>query len=963
MSTADVDLKSTIRNVCMTFPIDLKVVHLNAQSLADTSHNSEFKHIFASDDNYKVDIIAVSETFLKPNHPDTVVQISNFNVYRNDRKDRNCGGVAVFVKDSLKSRVLCYSTSPYPINIHTPEYIILEIELRQMKILFACIYRPPKVGHMNLFENDLFTHLFNYKYTIIAGDMNARFGSESFETENILEMLTMCNLSRVPFGNTFHTAKTDSNLDVIASNCPELLIKYGQSAAPGFSGHDLIYAVYSLSTPTFHPRMITYRDFKNFNTDAFLEQAHSLPWHEIIMIPTIDEKVDLFNTMLLDLYDRHAPLRTTRATRPPTPWMTNDIIRMMRKRTKARRTWVRSKNVSDFENFRTIRNKVKQEIRNSKIKYMHELFKSSKSTADNWKSVRMLGVGKQQQSSSNFPFTPDTLNTHFTNVASVSDPSRINATIERYCSLPVPNSEPFFFSFVYPSDIIFAVKSVKSKVKGHDEISGLLISKCLEVILPVLEHIFNFSLQSSVFPSQWKRANVIPVPKIKNPLSCSDIRPVSILPFLSKVLEKVVHNQMRNYLQIHDILDPYQSGFRNNHSTTTALIKITDDIRFAMDRRELTSLVLFDYSKAFDCVHHELLLTKLRYIGFSNSVVQWFRSYLTARSQRIVHKDGKRSEWKTVSTGVPQGSVLAPIIFALYVNDISHNFLHSRYHLYADDLQIYLHFSPLCLEETLDLLNEDICRLVSWSYDHNLVLNSEKTQFIIFGHTRILNQINHTTDSHITVDGKTVIPAPTVRNLGLIMDSTLSWSSHVHSTIQKVTSTICQLRRNLDFLPVRIRKILVQSLVFPILEYSSPAINDISETLNTKLQRSQNACVRFVLNIRRDEHITPYFIKLGWLKLKDKRNLSTAELALRIICNKSPKYLVDRFTSQSSIHNRNNRYTNSLLQIPHHRTSKCSGTFSITACKLWNSLNLQQLISKSSRYRKNYIHGQLFSKY
>ena len=418
---------------------------------------------------------------------------------------------------------------------------------------------------------------------------------------------------------------------------------------------------------------------------------------------------------------------------------------------------------------------------------------------------------------------------------------------------------------------------------------------------------------------------------------------------------------MCSYLQIHDILDPHQSGFRNNHSTTTALVKITDDVRFAMDRRELTSLVLFDYSKAFDRVHHELLLTKLRYVGFSNAVVQWFRSYLTVRSQRIVFKDGTRSEWKTVTTGVPQGSVLAPIIFALYVNDISEAFLYSHYHLYADDLQIYRHFSPVCLESASILLNEDICRLVSWSHNHNLILNCEKTQFIIFGNARILNQVKHAGQVHITVDGKTLLPVPTVRNLGLIMDNTLTWSSHVHSTIQKVSSTIYQLRRNLDFLPLKIRKILVQSLVFPILEYSSPAMNDVSKTLNLKLQRTQNACVRFVLNVRRHEHITPYFKKLGWLKLKERRSLSTVELALRIVCNKSPKYLVDRFTSQSSIHNRNNRYTNLLFQIPHHRTGKCSGTFSITACKLWNSLNLHQVLSKSSRYRKKYIYGQLFS--
>lgn len=205
--------------------------------------------------------------------------------------------------------------------------------------------------------------------------------------------------------------------------------------------------------------------------------------------------------------------------------------------------------------------------------------------------------------------------------------------------------------------------------------------------------------------------------------------------------------------------------------------------------------------------------------------------------------------------------------------------------------------------------------------------------------------------------------SPTVKSLGLTLDSTLSWQPHVRLTIKKVSSIMHNLRRNLDFLPVSIRKILVQSLVFPILEYSSVAFMDLSDTLNTKLQRTQNACVRFVLNIKRSEHITPYFCQLNWLKLRERRILATAELLLTAMSKQSPQYLINNFTEMSSVHQRSNRHTASMMQIPRHRTVKCSNTFLITASRLWNSLNLHSLLSKSSCYRKKCIHAQLLLKY
>ena len=270
-------------------------------------------------------------------------------------------------------------------------------------------------------------------------------------------------------------------------------------------------------------------------------------------------------------------------------------------------------------------------------------------------------------------------------------------------------------------------------------------------------HIFDYSLQHSAFPSVWKKANILPLPKTKNPKEAKDYRPVRNLCVLGKALEKVVHKQVAEFLENNKLLDKFQSGFRKNHSTVTALLKVTDDIRAAMDMRLLTLQVLLDHSKAFDCVHHGLLLAKLKYFGFSDSAIGWFSSYLTGRSHRVFLSSELFSEWIDIVTGVPQGSVLGPLLFLIYISDLSRAIVHSLYHVYADDIQLYLHFSINDFVTLLRLMVLDVIKVSEFCLYHNLILNVAKTQVIIFGTQRYLTQLNNLNLPPFTVNG-CVIP-------------------------------------------------------------------------------------------------------------------------------------------------------------------------------------------------------------
>jgi len=452
-----------------------------------------------------------------------------------------------------------------------------------------------------------------------------------------------------------------------------------------------------------------------------------------------------------------------------------------------------------------------------------------------------------------------------------------------------------------------------------DLISLKFLKICLPLILPVLEHIFNFSMQNSSFPKLWKRSNVRPVPKVKNPTCCKDFRPVSILCLLSKVLEKLVHEQVNEFISVKNILPPLQSGFRKGHNTTTALIKVIDDTRRAIDNRLLTNLLLLDMSKAFDCVHHTLLLTKLKYINFSQSVILWFKSYLNERYMRVYAGEEYKSERTGVETGVPQGSVLGPLLFAIYLYDLPDVLKYCSYHMYADDIQLYLHFHLESFDRTLEQLRTDVLNLIDYLNSHNLVLNVEKTQAIFIGSAAYVSQFNQSNHPSLEINGNIIPFVQTVKNLGILMDSTFNWSDHCTYVTNKVFCILAQLRRNFSYIPLHVRRILIQTLIFPHFDYILPLCTNITQTNMLKLQRAQNACIRFICNVSRFQHITPYFNMLNFLKLVDRQKMIVATMMYKIMQNNSPSYLRQQFEFIPSLLART-RSSTMLLKYPSPRT-------------------------------------------
>ncbi|KAK3921950.1 RNA-directed DNA polymerase from mobile element jockey [Frankliniella fusca] len=843
-------MRSKLKYICDNYNGKLKVVHINAQSLNNSVHYDEFVDAFCDSE---IDVIAVSETFF---HNNSKTDLRNYTVFNVNRQERSGGGVALYVSNQLNGKLLCKSNG----ESYKPEYLIVEVSFGKEKILVSCLYRPPKIGYLDHFLDDIYNVLPNYDYSIICGDLNARFGSKSYETKLVTELFELCNHTCISFEPTFHTENCHSTLDVIASNLNDKVILSGQCAAPAFSNHDMIYAVLDLSVPIAKKKQIKYRDFKNIDINALLEDVRNTPWNEVYNCDGIDSKIATFNEYILLLLNRHAPIKSFSAKNHGSPWMNADIRKMIDLRDRARQKSIKSKTAVDFATYKSLRNKAKQQIRNAKIKYYHSIFNNYPSPNKLWSNIRSLGIGKSMPTDVNsLPVSANDLNEHYLSVSSIENCDLADETEKLYSTNEYDLDNVFHFKFVTAHDIYKIITDIKSNAVGIDGVSIKFLKLILKEIVYILEHIFNYCLQSGVFPSTWKCANILPVPKVSNPCKCADFRPVSILCVLAKALEKIVHDQLYDYASHNNLFNSMQSGFRKGHSTVTALVKVADDVRKAIDERKVTVLVLLDFSKAFDRVNHRLLLIKLR---------------------------------------------------------------------------------KLDIHETVKLVNEDLNNLVKYVTSHNLHLNVTKTQPVLLGSSQYVNKLKEINVSEIVIDGTCVPYCDEVNNLGVMFDSTLSWRQHSNNVVKKVFSSLAQARRNFDCLPRTIRLRIVQSLIFPILDYGSAIFTDMNKTVTAKLQKSENACIRFVTGASRFEHITPSYVSLEIQKFSDRRTVAIASLAWKVLKYDQPVYLREMFKySARHCHN---------LVIPVHRTEKYSNSFCVTTCRLFNEYSIYEYLQLSS---------------
>ena len=326
--------------------------------------------------------------------------------------------------------------------------------------------------------------------------------------------------------------------------------------------------------------------------------------------------------------------------------------------------------------------------------------------------------------------------------------------------------------------------------------------------------VWNLSLKKCIFPQAWKTAKIIPLPKNPTVSFCgSNSRPISLLPALSKIMEKIVFKQIQNYFAADDFYTDYQHAYREEHSTFTALTQMADEWLREIDNRHPVGAVLLDFSAAFDIIDHNLLLQKLACYGFSSTATRWLESYLKNRKQTVLF-NGSLSE--LIDCGVPQRISLGPLLYSIFTNDLPLTLKDAKISMYADDPTIYI--AKPTIDELSSVLNQELPAVVTWITHNKLVLNTAKTNSIVFGtKTMLTNKLK----LRLYVNDVAVEQVQETKILAIISDNKLTWSKHIEKVTNKMGKSLSTIRRCRDFLPFNVRGSVIKSLVLSHLDYCS----------------------------------------------------------------------------------------------------------------------------------------------
>lgn len=508
-------------------------------------------------------------------------------------------------------------------------------------------------------------------------------------------------------------------------------------------------------------------------------------------------------------------------------------------------------------------------------------------------------------------------------------------TIHYYEKNRKENVGEFNFNMTDENEVANVLQKIKSKAVGQDEIGIDMLILCCPHILPVITHLINVCIENSTFPKAWKTSYIIPLPKNNHPSSFTDLRPVSILPTLSKVIEKICEKQIREHLNSFEILPKFQSGFRPGHSCATALLRVVDDILHATDINEVTILALLDYSKAFDKLNHKLLLAILSYVGFSHDANNFIRCYLGDRTFMVKSRN-KLSSARQIMCGVPQGSILGPLLFAIYTSQLLKCVEKCSTQLYADDTQLYYSFIPTQVQESVEIFNKELISLANSSANHCLELNPTKSKILVFGREKARKKVIESLK--ITMDGVNLPVVSSAKNLGVEMDSVLRFHEHINTKIKTAFFKLKLIYSQKSYLNSSLKRMLCDSLVLSAFNYCDVLYNScITKHDASRIQLIQNSCARLVCGIRRGNPISHKIKEIGWLRMSERRILHCLVLYHKVILNRTPSYLHEKIMLRQEVHNVNIRFKN-FISPPPHNTAIFQRSFSFCIYKYYNQL-------------------------
>jgi len=752
------------------------------------------------------------------------------------------------------------------------------------------------------------------------------------------------------------THKDGHTIDlVITKSCDDIVCNLHVGPPEMISDHSVIHFNLTISKPCPIRKEICYRKIHSIDSLKFSADIKESP---LITTPvtTLPALVEQYNTVLKELLDTHAPLKKRVITlRPAAPWYNDSIREEKQVRRQLERKWRTTKLEVHKQNYLEQCKKVNDSLYTAKKSYYNALAEKNKGD-----QRAMFKQGEKllhrKPSEAKLP-TSESLDDLTNNFADFFMDKIVKIREDLQKSQPQDKSQYFseettcqsslsHFTPTTDDEVLRIIQGSPNKWCDLDPLPTPLLKDCLEPLLPVIRKIVDLSLSTSTMSDNLKESILNPLIK-KSILDCEilkNYRPLSNLPFIEKIIEKVVVKRLVTYLVENGLCDPLQSAYKEGHSTETALVKVLNDVLVAIDEKDSVVLVLIDLSAAFDTIDHKLLLWTLEHrLGIKGQVLAWIKSYLTNRRQRVVI-NGVCSEEHVLSCGVPQGSVLGPILFSMYlipVRDIlqKHGI---PYHFYADDGQIYLRIKPPTPNHPETVANAKLrlenCvnEIRTWLAVHMLKCNDEKTECVVL-ESRFRESLGF---SGFQFGDAFIRPSKSARDIGVIVDSGMTLESHVNSIVKQAWFNLSGIGSIREYLSKEAAETYIHAFVTTKLDYCNSLLHGLPQYLINKLQLIQNAAARIVTCTFKYEHITPVLMQLHWLPVHYRIQFKVLLLTYKSLHSLAPVYLKDLLiTYKPSYSLRSVNSDNLLLEEPRSRTVNYGDrAFSISAPRLWNKL-------------------------